>query len=78
MNVEETERGREGGTFQRKKEKSEYTVQPRGKRGKESFLLSEIVWYIGSPLTYVLMTLFGHMSYTKEKNDLIKMVMKLL
>jgi len=31
------ERGREGGTFQRKKEKSEYTVQPRGKRGKESF-----------------------------------------
>lgn len=28
------EREREGGTFQRKKEKSEYTVQPRGKRRK--------------------------------------------
>ncbi len=30
----EREKGREGGTFQRKEEKSEYTVQPRGKRRK--------------------------------------------
>lgn len=33
--VEETERGREGGMFQRKEEKSEYTVQPRGKERKK-------------------------------------------